>query len=121
MSKSLVGAQCQRHILNRPHIHGHIFTNQSVAARHGPRQHTVFINQRTGQAIHLDITQKFFSDVPAHFFHALYPRRNFRPVKHVLQGNHPRLVLDLGKFTERFSCHSLGWAVWCDEFRKLLF
>ena len=59
MSKLLIFPQTQRHVLNRPDIHSYVLTNSTIATRHRLNEYAIFINQRTCQTVHLDITQKF--------------------------------------------------------------
>ena len=104
--------QPQRYIFYSPHIVRHILADKAIAARHRLGQHAININQRTRQAIHLDIGKKFMLMSRHQFIGTLNPRFDFTFIKHVIQANHSPLVAHFLKTFKQLVTNPLRWAIW---------
>ena len=110
-------AQAQRHIANRPHIIRYIFANVAIAPCDGLHQHAIVIDERAGQAIHLDIGKKLVLVSRQELIHALHPRLDLCRVEDIIEANHPPAMLHLGKTTFKDIADPLGGRIGRDERR----
>ena len=110
-------AQTQRHIANRPHIIRYIFANVAIAPCDRLHEHTIVIDKRAGQAIHLDIGKKFVLVTWQELIHALYPRLDLCRVEDIIEANHPPAMLHLDEATFEDVADPLGGRIGRDECR----
>ena len=113
-----IGGQPQRNFRDGPYVGGNLLAGLTVATGGSPHQGTVGVQKADGDPVDLRLAEiaQFvirFEESPA----ALLPSGELRLARALVQGQHRRFVVHLGKLGRRCRANPLGWRVGDDEFR----